>query len=115
MERENLYIEGRIKCADNLIFLRQSAFVTPEKISVIAALAGPVPADYGAGTDGHTQKPIYLTSYQSSVRNGEAGKFALLYKLQTGLFAHAYRTATGLETEGLLTITLLPDIIARAG
>ena len=33
---------------------------------------------------------------QSSVRNGDAGKSAPLYKLQIGLAAQAYLTATGL-------------------
>ena len=37
---------------------------------------------------------------QSSVRNGDAGRLAPLYKLQIGLSAHAYLTAIGKPTSG---------------
>ena len=37
---------------------------------------------------------------QSSVRNGDAGRLAPLYKLQIGLSAHAYLTAIGKATSG---------------
>ncbi len=50
-----------------------------------------------------------------SEENGEAGSPSPLNKLQTGLLAHPYRTATGSATDGLLTTTVEPSIIAVAG
>src|SRR4051812_42677884 len=51
---------------------------------------------------------------QLSVRNGEAGKLASLYKLVAGLLDQPYRTATGCKTSGLETTTVLPWIRADA-
>ena len=51
---------------------------------------------------------------QSSVRNGDAGRLAPLYKLQIGLSAHAYLTATGKATAGEDTTIVLPSITASA-
>src|SRR5262245_4470391 len=56
---------------------------------------------------------IWLIS-QSSVRNGEVGRLALLYRLPTGLLAKAYRTETGCETFSLLATTVSPTISALA-
>ena len=48
-------------------------------------------------------------SRQSSVRKGEAGKPALLYRLHHGFIPHAYRTATGCSTMLLCTTTVSPS------
>src|SRR5208337_211921 len=53
-------------------------------------------------------------SPQSSVRKGEAGKPARLYRLQYGFMAHAYRTATGCGAFSLRTTTVSPSILASA-
>ena len=50
---------------------------------------------------------------QSSVRNGQAGRSAALYRLQpAGLLAQAYRTATGFSTSSLHTTTVSPSMLA---
>jgi hypothetical protein len=51
------------------------------------------------------------------VRNGIAGRPALLKKFNSGLakFTHPYRTATGLATLSELTTTVSPWIVALAG
>src|SRR4051812_21661324 len=52
---------------------------------------------------------------QSSVRNGDAGSPAPLYRLPSGLLAQAYRTATGSLISAFDTMTELPSIRAWAG
>lgn len=49
-----------------------------------------------------------------SVVNGDAGSPSLLKSVRAGLFDHPYRTRAGSETDGLLTITVSPLIVAVA-
>src|SRR5439155_1823422 len=53
--------------------------------------------------------------FQSSVRNGDAGRSASLYSDVTGSFAQPYLTATGFFTASDQTITSRPSIFASAG
>ena len=56
----------------------------------------------------------YVIPSQSSVLNGDAGKSALLYKLQIGLAAHAYLTATGFLILEFQTTISSPAIFVSA-
>lgn len=57
---------------------------------------------------------VAVTSGKSSVRNGDAGRPALFWKLQTGKLLQPKRTATGLDTFSLLTTSVSPLIVAVA-
>ena len=64
------------------------------------------------------EKTLFALSYSPfrnsrlSVRNGDAGKPALLNKSGMAVFEKPIRTATGRDTSGLETITVLSFIVA---
>src|SRR5262249_3630961 len=55
-----------------------------------------------------------VSSGQLSVRNGEAGRPALLHRFNFGKFDQPKRTATGLSTFWLLTVTVSGPVISAS-